>query len=247
MKNNTPHNIAYQISFPLVSRSICWDVISQQKRIKLKKLPTIELIKNELSDEDSYLIEYEVNSFDSKYFNSLVKLLPKYRVSEIRPFQKIWIIKGTESKYILPYLDDILVQIKKYKILRTTIFNRFLNSLEIENIEGNFYKLREKLQETDKWPKGVYENWSYWSHGGDIEFDNESTGEHFNIRMANIQSLKFWSIHKFIRGTNKDSDLGKFIKDKKEVVSKIFDLLVVENKMKVIRTDFGEKQYELIN
>lgn len=210
-------------------------------------MPNIELIKNGLSDKGSYLIEYEVNSFDSNYFNELVKLLPEYSVQEIRAFQKIWIIEGTDTKQILPYLDEMLIQIKKYKILRETTFNQFLTHLKIEDIEGNFYKLRVKLQDANEWPKGVYKEWNYWSHGGDIEFDNETTGEHFNIRMANIRSLKFWSIYKFIIGTNGESEVGAFVSENKDVIRKMFDLFVLNNDMLEIRTELSEKQYELVS
>ena len=107
--------------------------------------------------------------------------MPEFHVAEITPFQKIWITNGTGTNQILPYLNDMISHIKSYNELRNNVFNQFLNHLNITDIEGNFYKLREALQRNHKWPRGEFKEWSYWSHGGDIEFDNETTSEHFNI------------------------------------------------------------------
>lgn len=212
----------------------------------MNKLPNISEIKNELESNGKMLIDNDDIVFDAYYFNDLVLQLPKFQVSEIRPLYRISITKGIDSKIIYPYLDELQNQIKEYKKLRKKIFNQFLDNLNLKNIEGEFYKLRNKLKETNDWPKGNFGDWNYWFHGGDIEFDNNGTGQHFNIRMTNIRSIKFWSIYKFIIGTNRKSDVGKFIFDKKEVIIKMFDLLVIEKRMIVIRTEFGEKQYELL-
>ena len=192
------------------------------------------------------LIEYDDIVFDASYFNDLVLQLPKFHVSEIRPLHKISISKGIATTIITPYLDELRNQIKQYNNLREKTFSAFLRHLNLKNVEGQFYKLRRKLQETNDWPKGKFNEWNYWFHGGDIEFDNIRTGEHFNIRMTNIRSVKYWSIHKYILGTKNESEIGKFIADKKEMVSKMIDLLVLDEKMVEIRTEIGEKQYELI-
>ena len=63
--------------------------------------------------------------------------------------------------------------------------------------------------------------------------------------MSNIRNLKYWSLHKYIVGTNKESELAKFLMDRKETIMKMLDVLVIKNKLNEIRTEFGEKQYEL--
>lgn len=209
------------------------------------KPPTLSEIRRKLKANGEMLIEYEERIIDSTYFNNLVLKLPKYNVSEIRPLHKICISKGIDTEIIVPHLNTLIFQIRAYIKVREYTFNQFLNHFNLKDIEGNFYKLRTRLKENDTWPKGEYKDWNYWSHGGDIEFDNRSTGEHFNIRMSNIRSVKYWSIYKFIMGTNEKSEIREFLIKKKEVISKMFDLLVIDKKMKVIRTDFGEKQYEL--
>lgn len=213
----------------------------------MNKLPDISEIKNELDLNGKMLIEYDDIAFDANYFNDLVLHLPKFHFSEIRPLHKIWITKGVDTKMVTPYLEELRIQIKEYNSIREKTFSAFIKHLNLKNVEGEFYKLRRKLQETNDWPKGKYNEWNYWFHGGDIEFDNNRTGEHFNIRMSNVRSVKYWSIYKFILGTNSGSEIGKFISDKKEMVSKMLDLLVLDKKMFEIRTEFGEKQYELVN
>lgn len=211
----------------------------------MKNKPTISEIKKSILSKGRYLIEYEIDNFEPSYFNKLVLELPDCHVHEVRPLQKIWIKKGIETESVNPYLSELNEILANYSICRTKVFTQFLAKFHLKDIAGEFYKLRRKLQEIQEWPKGNFEDWNYWSHGGDIEFDNQITFEHFNINMSNIQDLKYWSIYNHIIKSRKETNLANFIKGESEKVSKMFDLLVLENKLLVIRTPFGAKQYEL--
>lgn len=213
----------------------------------MTELPTIEQIRQRLSFNSEMFIEYQIDAFDENYFNNLVKELPNFKVSEIRPYQKIMITKGINSQILHEYLDQLGIHIIEYDQMRTKIFNEFLLSLNIDKIEGEFYKLREKLQDLNTWPKGIFKNWKYWSHGGDIEFDNVENESHFNIAMSNITSIKYWSIHRYIKSINNKNKETNFIVKNMEEIPRMLDLLALENKIEVIRTQFGEKQYQLKN
>lgn len=211
------------------------------------ELIKIEQIKQELDTKGQLLIEYDFDAFDENYFNELVKELTDFKVSEIRPCQKIWITKGINTDILYTKLNQLVLHIISYNKIRTEVFNEFLSSLGIDKIEGEFYKLRIKLQSQNAWPKGEFKDWNYWSHGGDIEFDNTENGSHFNIRMSNINSIKPWSIHRYLKGITPKSEESKFIVEHKEEIPRMLDLLVLQNELKAIRTPFGEKQYQLEN
>lgn len=211
----------------------------------MTELPEIEQIKQKLSLDSELLIEYDFDAFDENYFNNLVIELPSFKVSEIRSHQKIWITKGIDTQILHKYLDQLVIYIIDYNQLRTKIFREFLSSLNIDKIEGEFYKLREKLQDLNAWPNGKFKNWKYWSHGGDIEFDNIKNESHFNIAMSNISSIKYWSIYRYIKALNNENVETKFLVENKEEIPRMLDLLALQNKLKVIRTQFGEKQYQL--
>ncbi len=208
-------------------------------------MSTIDQIKEEMKSKNELLIDFYFNDSNSKYFNDLVRELPNFNVNEIRPLQKIRIAKGIESKILYQYLGQMKSHIMSYNKLRILVFYEFLASLKIDEIEGKFFKLREKLEKIKKWPKGIYKEWSYWSHGSDIEFDNNETGCHFNVQMANINALAYWSVHRYICNTLDQSLETKFIMDNKDAIPKIFDLMVLQNDLKVERTQYGEKHYIL--
>ncbi len=199
----------------------------------------------DLKSKDKLLIEFDYDAFNSTYFNKLVEDLPNHNVSEIRPRQKISITHGINNNTLNKYLEELVIQIKSYNKVRTQVFGQFLLSLGLDKIEVEFYKLREKLQSLNAWPKGNFENWHYWSHGIDIEFDNYENGSHFNIAMSNINSIKYWSIHRYIESIVNKSQESKFIVKHKQTIPKMFDLLVLQNRLVAIRTPFGEKQYEV--
>jgi hypothetical protein len=208
------------------------------------KLLTLEQIQDELKSKNEILMEFE---FGENYFNNLVRELPNYIVYEIKPLRKIWIKSGIHSEILNLYLDHLFNQIIDYNKLKTNQFRDFLNSLNINSIEDKFYKLREKLQITDAWPKGKFESWNYRAHGLDIEFDNNENGGHFNIAMTNINSIQYWSVHKYITSINDQSEESKFIVENKEIIPKMFDLLVLQNKLNPIRTNIGQKLYILVD
>lgn len=211
----------------------------------MTELLKIEQIKQKLLLDSELLIEYDFNAFDENYFNNLVIELPSFKVSEIRPLQKIWITKGIDTQILHKYLGQLAIYIIDYNQLRSKVFREFLSSLNIDKIEGEFYKLREKLQDLNAWPNGKFKNWKYWSHGGDIDFDNIKNESHFNIAMSNIRSIKYWSIYRYIKALNNENVETKFIVENKEEIPRMLDLLALQNKLKVIRTQFGEKQYQL--
>lgn len=213
----------------------------------MTELPKIEHVKENLEINGEFLIEYEFDAFNEEYFNMLVRELKDYRVSEIRPNQKIWITSGINSKSLNNYVSSLVEHIISYNELRNNVFNQFLLSLDLTDIEGQLYMLREKLQSTNKWPKGKFEKWNYWSHGGDIEFDYFDNSSHFNIAMSNINCIKYWSIHRFVKGKANKSAETEFISNHKDEIPRMFDLLVLNKKMKAIRTPIYEKQYELID
>ncbi len=208
------------------------------------KLLTLDKIQDELKSKSELLMEFE---FDENYFNKLVRELPNCMVYEIRPLQKIWIKSCIHSEILKLYLDHLFNHIIDYNKLKTNQFRDFLKSLNINSIEGEFYKLREKLQKINAWPKGKFESWNYRAHGLDIEFDNNETGGHFNIAMTNINSIQYWSVHKYITSINDQSEESKFIVENKEIIPKMFDLLVLQNKLKAIRTNLGQKLYILLD
>jgi len=213
----------------------------------LKDLPKIEQIRKVLESKNELLIEYEFDAIEPEYFNELVRELTNYTVSEIRPLQKVWITKGIETNILNQYLNQLKNHIVSYNEIRNQVFREFLNSLGIDEIEDEFYKLREKLKESNQWPKGTFKNWNYWSHGGDIEFDNTENGNHFNIRMSNVKDIKFWSIHRYLCSILNQTKETKFLADNKEAIRKMLDLLVLQKTLKTIRTPFGEKQYVFVN
>ena len=221
--------------------------LSPSKNKKSTDLKNIEQIKQELESSDELLLEYDYDAFDEEYFNELEKRLDNFKVSEIRPQQKILITKGIKNKNLTIYLNQLLKHITSYNKLRKEVFSDFITSLDIDKIEGEFYKLREKLQNTGNWPRGNYKQWKYCTYGGDIEFDNIENGGHFNIAMSNINSIKYRSIHKYIEGTTNKSVESEYINEHMEEIPKMLDLLVLQKKIKVIRTPFYEKQYELVN
>lgn len=198
-----------------------------------------------LREEGSIIMEFDKVEIEPTYFNKLVLEFSEYYVTEIRPLKKVIIKKGVTSSRLEKYLNEMFQIIVTYSKTREMVFTKFLDKLGIKDIEGQFYKLRVKLQENNEWPKGDYLNWKYWIHGGDIEFDQLTTGQHFNVSMAMIEDLKSWSIYNHIIRSMKETEIYNFVYDQPEIVSKMFDLLVINSKLKSIRTFYGAKIYAL--
>lgn len=189
-----------------------------------------EILKH-LENYTYVIIDRWEDGYSNEYFYDLVVKLSNCLVSEIRPSQKIIIEHDIDSSYLSVHKEDLIIAIKEYISLRKQVFNDFLTHLVIKDSKYVFRDIIKKLRETDRFNKGIFGNWKYWQHGGDIEFKNRMSDEHVNISMQNRSCIKDWSLIQFLRTKDKFENLMKTISHRTERLSKLMNLLVIEGKL----------------
>ncbi|MBK8503722.1 MAG: hypothetical protein IPL46_16825 [Saprospiraceae bacterium] len=162
-------------------------------------------------------------------------------VTEIRPSQTICIEKDIETSYLYVHKRDLIDGIIEYTDLRNNVFENFLKHLNLTNSESVFSEVLKEIRQTVKFNKGTFGDWSYWQHGGDIEFNNTKTEEHINVLIYNTESIKDWSLLKFLRAHDRYEMILKTISHKTERLSKLMDLLVMDGSLIEVENDMRMK------
>lgn len=194
---------------------------------EINDLKILELLEN----HTSVVIDRWETGYTKKYFYDLVAKLSNCLVTEIRPSQKIIIEYDIDSSYLHVHKEDLIKAINEYNFLRKQVFENFLEHLNLNDSKDVFRQIIEELRKTTEFNKGLFGDWKYWQHGGDIEFKNRKSDEHVNIRMQNRNCIKEWSLIQFLRTKDKYENLINTISHRTERLTKLMDLLVIEGKL----------------
>jgi hypothetical protein len=220
-------------------QSIDWD--KKRNEITIKKQLSSNEINKLLEKHTSVIIYLYGIGYSIEYFYQLVRSLSNCLVTEIRPSQTICIEKDIETSYLYVHKQDLIHGIIEYTELRNSVFENFLKHLNITNTESVFSEVLKELRKTVKFNKGTFGDWSFWQHGGDIEFNNTKTEEHINVLMYNPESIKDWSLLKFLRAHDRYEMILKTISHKTERLSKLMDLLVMDGSLIEVKNDMRMK------
>ena len=220
-------------------QSIDWS--KNRNPITLTKQITKDEIKELLENHTSVIIDLYEIGYSQEYFHQLVTTLSNCLVTEIRPSQTICIQKDIETSYLNVHKLDLIDGITEYNELRKNVFGDFLEHLNLIESESTFREIIQELRKTVKFNKGFFGDWSYWQHGGDIEFSNKITEEHVNVMMYNRESIKYWSLLKFLRVHEKYEMLVATISHKGERLLKLMDILVIDGSLLDVKNEMRMK------
>ena len=169
-------------------QSINW--VKNRNPKTLNKQITQNEIEQLLEEHSSVIINLYETGYSSEYFYGLVSSLTNCLVTEIRPAQTIHIQSDIDTSYLYVHKLDLLDAIVSCNKLKNQVFAAFLKHLNLTDSESVFREITRELRQTIKFNKGTFDDWNYWQHGGDIEFDNKKTEEHINIKMYNRNLYK---------------------------------------------------------
>ncbi len=220
-------------------QSINWN--AKKNPISLTKQISQSEVNELLEKHTSVIIDLYDIGYSLEYFQNLVINLTNCLVTEIRPSQTISIQKDIETSYLFVHKKDLIEGISQYNKLRNLVFKQFLDHLNLTESKSVFREIISKLRQTIEFNKGSFGDWKYWQHGGDIEFENKRTDEHINVMMYNRDSIKDWSLLKYLRAHDKYEMLVNTISHKSGRLLKLMDLLVIDGSLKDVRNEMRMK------
>lgn len=198
-----------------------------------------------LKSYDAVCLHLENESNIQEYFYTLVTELKEYTVFEIRPIKTIRIDKGISSSKIIEHVDEIKSVIRKYSKRRNDTFREFLDYLSIDQENELFRNIALKIRELNSRQRGSFGEWSFWQHGGDIEFENAKTNEHLNVSMCDKEAISPSSLMKYISSFGEDSNLYQLLDNDIKSIQKALDILVIQGFLIDVPNEIGMKILKL--
>jgi len=190
----TPNGGAY-VSYPTTKRDADDFVLRYREQstkwnekinnqIEKTSTQTTEQINQLLKTYSRVYLNLSEIGYDKKYFYGLVSDLQDCSVQEVRPIQFISIERDIHVSEFNLQKDTLIEAILIYINLRNKVYKMFTEYLGVKQ-DSSFSEIIKCMESKGQRPRGKFENWKFWQHGGDIEFENRKTNEHLNILMQN--------------------------------------------------------------
>ncbi len=75
---------------------------------------------------------------------------------------------------------------------------------------------------------GNFNDWKFWQHEGDIDFEKIKSKEHFNIMMFNTEAINSDSLSKYLHAKSKNPEPNQNELYESKTLDKLLDLLVID-------------------
>ncbi len=140
--------------------------------------PNIEEIKKLLESNDNELtLRFENLLNIDKYRKELQKELTKYHVFNLRWMPEIWIYPAIDSKKIIEKKEEIYKTALSFREDSIKLMTILGDSYQINPFEGKeLFEFRRDSRKNGQRGK-VNEEWNFWFHGAECQFENHKTGQ----------------------------------------------------------------------
>lgn len=180
------------------------------------------------SNNDKLTLVFESGKTDDKYRKSLQNELPKYHVFNVRWMPEIWIYPSIETNEILAKKEEIYQAAISFRKDGIRIMKILGKEYQINPFEGReLFDLKRKSRDNKQRGK-VNEEWNFWFHGAECQFENQITGQIVELVITNgseFGALDSYFFLKYLKTTPEFKELANFFSDDSKAVTKTLNLL----------------------
>lgn len=210
------------------------------------QLFTIDEIKGLLleSNKNRLLFEFESGEIDDDYRKYLQEQLPNYHVFNLRWMPQIWISPSIETTEILERIEEVYEAAVSFREDAIRLM-KMLGKKYGKNVfeVGELSEIRRESWKTER-TGNINEEWSFWFHGAECQFENHKTGQIVETVIANgteYGALDSFFFRRYMLTTAKLKDLGAFFnEDSTSSLTKALNLL--EERERLIRINKGSQR-----
>lgn len=196
-----------------------------------------ELLK---SNAGRLILIFESGKTDDEYRKLLQKELPKYHVFNIRWMPEIWIYPAIDTKQILEIQDEVLTAAKLFREDGIKLMKELGKRYQINPFEEKeLFDLKRKSRENKQRGK-VNEEWNFWFHGAECQFENQATGQIVELVITNgseFGALDSYFFLKYLKTTLRFKKLADFFSDDLISLTKTLNLLEDSGKLQRINNN----------
>lgn len=193
------------------------------------QLIDIDDIRNLLkSNPNNLTLVFESGKTDDEYRKQLQKELPKRHVFNVRWMPEIWILPSIETDKILDKKEEVYQAAKSFRKDGIRLMKILGETYQINPFEGTeLFELKGRTRENRQRGK-VDEEWNFWFHGAECQFENQKTGQIVELVITNgpeFGALDSYFFLKYLKTTPKFKELASFFSDDITSVTKALNLL----------------------
>lgn len=179
-------------------------------------------------NDDKLTIIFESGKPDDEYRKSLQEILTKYHVFNVRWIPEIWIYPSIETDKILAKKEAIYNAAYSFREDGIQLMKILGETYQINPFEGReLFDLKRKSRSNRQRGK-VNDEWNFWFHGGECQFENQKTGQIVEIVITNgseFGGLNSYFFLQYLKTTPKFEMLANFFSDDSKAVTKALNLL----------------------
>jgi hypothetical protein len=180
------------------------------------------------SNNDKLTLIFESGKTDDEYRKSLQKKLTNYHVFNVRWMPEIWIYPSIETDKILEKKEEIYQAASSFRKDGIRLMKILGEEYNINPFEGReLFDLKRKSRDNKQRGK-VNEQWNFWFHGAECQFENRVTGQIVELVITNGSEfgvLDSYFFLKYLKTTPEFKELANFFSDDSKAVTKALNLL----------------------
>lgn len=189
------------------------------------QLIAVNEIKKLLESNDSKLsLSFESGNVDDAYRKLLQEHLPQHHVFNTRSRNEIWITPAMGTDKILVHKQKIYQAAKSFREEATQLINTLIDTYQIDTSDTLSFRKIIKNGRKGK----VDKSWTYWFHGAECRFENQTTGQAVEVIITNGTewgALDSYFFLKYINTTPRFKELATFFSNDLSSLTKALNLL----------------------
>lgn len=195
------------------------------------QLFSIEEIKNLLlkSNQKQLFFQFESGEFDDDYRKYLQEQLPNYHIFNLRHTPQLWISPAIKTTKILERIDEVheaAVSFRKDAIRLMQMLGKAYNK-NLFNEKREIFEIK-KASRANRQRGKVNDDWNFWFHGAECQFENHQTGQIVETVITNgteYGALDSFFFQRYLLTTPKFQNLGAFFNEDRASMIKALNLL----------------------
>ena len=180
------------------------------------------------SDKNRLFFEFESGEVDDSYRTYLQKQLANYHVFNQRWQPQLWITPAIETTKLLERIDEVYEAAISFRNDAIRLMQLLGKKYDRNVFEvGEIFEIRRESQKNEL-RGNVDEEWNFWFHGSECQFENHKTGQIVETVITNgteYGALDSFFFQRYLLTTPKFKNLGVFFNQDMASVTKALNLL----------------------